>query len=84
MEQAQVMNLGLFAVCGSPQWHITVGERAAEACMADSGDLWDGFDQRVAAFDREAAGIAADSAEEERQRVCRRSLNLDPFGVGDF
>ncbi|MFG2314943.1 AAA family ATPase [Streptomyces tendae] len=37
--------------------------------MADGGDFWDGFDQRVVSFDREAAGFAADQAEEERQQV---------------
>ncbi|WP_320773147.1 McrB family protein [Streptomyces sp. CRN 30] len=37
--------------------------------MADGGDLWDGFEQRIATFDRKAAGFAADKAEEERQRV---------------
>ncbi|MGA5360646.1 McrB family protein [Streptomyces purpurascens] len=37
--------------------------------MADGGDFWDGFAQRVANFDRVAAGHAAERAEEERRRV---------------
>ncbi|MBT2412315.1 hypothetical protein J7I94_17340 [Streptomyces sp. ISL-12] len=37
--------------------------------MAVGGDLWDGFEQRVATFDREAARLAADRAEAERRHA---------------
>ncbi|WP_282793945.1 AAA family ATPase [Streptomyces sp. CC224B] len=37
--------------------------------MADGGDFQGGLAGRIAGFDREAAGLAADRAEEERQRV---------------
>ncbi|MEU6288576.1 AAA family ATPase [Streptomyces sp. NPDC046988] len=37
--------------------------------MTDGGDFRGGLAERVAIFDREAAGLAADRAEEERRRV---------------
>lgn len=46
--------------------------------MAEGGDFWDGLAGRIANFDREAAGLAAERAEEERQRV------LEKFPLGSW